>query len=172
MAPTLAIASPLEQSYVHSDVLTIGFSAMDAGSGLAGLPKAALDGGVVANGQSISLLTLTLGTHSFVLSAGDVAGNGGSRQVTFMVIATVDSLIVSVNVFDSQKKIDDPNTTKGLLGKLNDARQALQRGSNSVAINKLQDFIDQVNAQSGRHITAEAAQILVADAQYVSGSLR
>ena len=40
------------------------------------------------------------------------------------------------------------------------------------AINKLLEFIDLVQAQSGRHITADAAQILIADAQYVIGTLR
>jgi len=39
-------------------------------------------------------------------------------------------------------------------------------------MSKLQDFIDQVKAQSGRHITPDAAQILVTDAQYVIGTLR
>jgi hypothetical protein len=55
---------------------------------------------------------------------------------------------------------------------LNDAKQAAQRGNKTAAINKLQEFIDLVRAQSGRHITADAAQILIADAQYVIGTLR
>jgi len=46
------------------------------------------------------------------------------------------------------------------------------RGINAVAVNKLQDFSDQVNAQSGRHITADAARILVADAHYVMTTRR
>jgi hypothetical protein len=55
---------------------------------------------------------------------------------------------------------------------LNDAKQAVQRGNKAVAINKLQDFIAQLRAQSGQHITPDAAQTLVADAQYVLGTLQ
>jgi polysaccharide deacetylase 2 family uncharacterized protein YibQ len=77
-----------------------------------------------------------------------------------------------VNVFAGQQKIDDSNTVKSLLAKLNDAKQAAQRSSMAAAINKLQEFIDLVRSQSGHHITPDAAQILVADAQYVIGTLR
>ena len=169
----LAIASPQARAYLHSDVLTMSFSATDAGSGLAaGMPTAALDGAAVTNNQNISVLTLALGAHSFVLSATDVAGNSRSQNVAFTVIATVDSLIASVNVFAGQNKIDDSNTVKSLLSKLNDAKQAVQRGNKMAAINKLQEFIDLVRAQNGRHITPDAAQILVADAQYVISMLR
>ena len=171
--PGLAITSPRAQTYIHSDVVVVGFSATDAASGLAaGMPIAALDGARVSNGQSVSLLTLSLGTHRFVVSATDVAGTSRNQEVTFRVIATLDSLIASVNVFVGQNKIDDSNTAKGLLGKLNDAMQAVQRGKNAAAISKLQDFIDQVNAQRGRHISADAAQLLVVDAQYVISALR
>ena len=164
---------PQARAYLHSDVVTMSFSASDAGSGLAaGMQTARLDGVVVANGQGISMLTLALGTHNFVLTAADVAGNSRSLTVTFTVVATIDSLISSVNVFAGQNKIDDSNTIKSLLAKLNDAKQAAQRGSNTAAINKLQEFIDLVRAQSGQHITVDAAQILVADAQYVIGTLR
>jgi hypothetical protein len=172
-APTLAITSPQARAYLHSDVVTMSFSASDAGSGLAaGMPTARLDGVVVANGQGISMLTLALGTHNFVLTAADVAGNSRSLIVTFTVVATIDSLISSVNVLAGQKKIDDSNTVKSLVAKLNDAKQAAQRGNKTVAINKLQEFIDLVRAQSGQHISVDAAQILVADGQYVIGTLR
>jgi hypothetical protein len=173
VSPTLAVASPQARAYLHSDVLTVSFSAADAGSGLAaGMPTARIDGAAVANGQSISMLTLALGTHSFVLTATDVAGNSRSQNVAFTVIATIDSLIASVNVFAGQNKIDDSNTVKSLLAKLNDTKDLVMRGKKAAAIDKLQGFIDLVTTQRGRHITADAAQILIADAQYVIGTLR
>ena len=61
---------------------------------------------------------------------------------------------------------------KSLLGKLNDAKDLIQRGKKSGAIDKLQGFIDLVTPQQGRHITADAAQTLIADARYVIGTLR
>jgi len=173
VAPVLAITSPQARAYLHSDVLAMAFSATDAGSGLAaGMSIARLDGVAVTNGQSISLLTLALGTHSFVLAATDVAGNSRSQTVTFTVAATIDSLIASVNLFATQAKIDDSKTVKSLLAKLNDAKQAAERGNKATAINKLQEFIELVRAQNGRHITVDAAQILIADTQYAIGTLR
>jgi hypothetical protein len=172
VSPTLAIVSPQAKDYVHSDVLITSFSAADAGSGLAaGAPTAALDGQAVVNSRSISLLTLALGTHGFVESATDLAGNSRSQTISFRVIATLDSLIASVNVFAGQKKIDDPALVKSLLGKLNEAKQAVQRGNKALAIVKLLEFIALVQTQSGRHIATDAAQILVVDAKYVIGTL-
>ena len=77
-----------------------------------------------------------------------------------------------MNVFAGQQKIDDSNTVKSLLAKLNDAKQAAERGNKTAAMNKLAEFMDLVRNQSGRHIASDAAQILVADAQYVIGTLR
>jgi uncharacterized repeat protein (TIGR01451 family) len=172
IAPALTMASPEPRTYLHSDVLTMSFAAADSGSGLAaGMPAASLDGSAVASGQSISLLILALGTHSFALTAGDLAGNSRSQTVTFSVVATVDSLIASVGIFGSQAGIDE-SSVRSLLAKLKDAKEASERGKPTTTINKLQEFIDAVQAQSGRHITLDAAQVLVADAQYVIGTLR
>jgi uncharacterized repeat protein (TIGR01451 family) len=173
VSPALATASPQARAYLHSEVLTVNFSATDAGSGLASaMPSARLDGTAVTNGQSISLLTLALGTHSFVLTATDVAGNSLSQNVPFTIVATIDSLIESVNVFAVQNKIDDASTIKSLRAKLNDAKDLVQRGKKPAAIEKLQGFIDLVTTQRGRHITADAAQILIDDARSVINTLR
>jgi hypothetical protein len=172
VAPILTVASPQARSYLHSDVLTMSFSAADAGSGLAvGMPTGALDGTKVATDQSISLLMLALGTHTLVVSATDVAQNSRSQSVSLTIVATLDSLIASVNQFAGQNKIDDASTLNGLLKKLNDTKQAVERGKKAAAIEKLQEFIDQVNAQQGRHIARDAGQILVADARFVIGTL-
>jgi len=169
--PTLSILSPQARDYAHSDVLVVTFSGSDSGSGLNGAPTAALDGAAVTSGQSIQLWTRGLGNHILVVTGADVAGHSTSQTVTFRIIATIDSLIATVNVFAAQNMIDDAATVGGLLGKLDDARQAASRGNNTVAINKLQNFIDQVRAQSGKHITPGAAQTLITDAQYVISTL-
>ena len=82
------------------------------------------------------------------------------------------SLLTAVNVFTADGRINDSNTANGLLAKLNDAQDAIDKGKNNVAVNKLHELIDQVNARAGRPITADAAQLLVTDAQYVIGTLR
>jgi sugar lactone lactonase YvrE len=53
----------------------------------------------------------------------------------------------------------------GLLGKLDEAQKALDRGSIPVAVNKLQDFISQVEGQRGKGISNADADLLVAYAR-------
>ena len=61
---------------------------------------------------------------------------------------------------------------RSLLVKLQDARQALSRGSVTATRGKLSDFKSQVAAKSGQGIVPSAAQVLLADADYVLGTLR
>lgn len=170
--PGVTVVSPQARTYLHSDVLPISFSASDAGAGLApGSPGAALDGVPVSNGHSVALLTLALGQHSLVVSAVDQAGRTASHPTTFQVIATVGSLITTVNAFIADGRINDSNAN-GLLAKLNDAQDAIDKSKNSVGANKLREFIDQVTGRAGRSIAPDAAQLLVTDAQYVIGTLQ
>ena len=53
-----------------------------------------------------------------------------------------------------------------------DAQDAIDKGKNNVGINKLREFIDQVNGRAGRSIAPDAAQVLVTDALYVIGTLQ
>jgi parallel beta-helix repeat protein len=165
--PTINISSPQEIDYLHSDNVTISFSATDNISGLVNDPTAMLDNTAVINGQSINLLSLSLGTHTLAVTASDVAGNSGTKSVSFHIIATIDSLISTVNILAQQGKITDTNVVKSLLSKLNEAKQALSRGNKKTAVSKLQDFRDQVLAQSGKKITTDAASLLITDVNFV-----
>jgi hypothetical protein len=107
----------------------------------------------------------------FTVSAMDAAGNSAVQTVTFRIVATIDSLIAAVNAFGGQQQMDDA-MRRSLLSKLEDAKGALARGKSNVAINKLNDLIDQVNANTGQRITPFAAQLLVTDAQYVIATLQ
>jgi hypothetical protein len=173
IAPGIQIVSPQARDYSHADALIISFSAADGGSGLmAGSPESWLDGTPVTGGQSIALLTRALGDHVFTVSAMDRAANPAVRIVTFRVVATIDSLIAAVNEFAQQGQIDDSRMIKSLLSKLDEAKQAVARDKKSVAINKLNDLIAQINSQIGQHITSGAAQVLITDARYVIGTLQ
>jgi hypothetical protein len=70
-----------------------------------------------------------------------------------------------------QGKITDTNTVKSLLAKLNEAKQALSRGNKKTAINKLLDFKDQVLAQNGRKIAADAESLIITDEDYVLSTI-
>jgi hypothetical protein len=166
-APLLTLESPVERDYLHSETLTLSFSAQDAVSGLAnGSPSATLDGASAAGGQGIQLLTLPLGAHTLVASATDVAGNASQRAVTFHVVATIQSLKAAVNAYAAQGKIGQA-TRNSLLKKLDDAQAALDCGKVSVVRKKLSDFI----VACRKRVVADVANVLIADAQYVLGTL-
>jgi hypothetical protein len=170
IAPALAISSPAATDYLHTAAVQVSFTASDALSGLTGV-AADLDGVAVTNGQTIQLLTLGLGTHILTVSASDRAGNSYATGIGFTVVATIDTLIGAVNSFVAAGQID-ASVGKSLLVKLNDAKQALARGSLTAARGKLSDFKSQVAAKSGQGIAPSAAQVLLADADYVLGTLR
>src|SRR4030095_13552532 len=158
--PALTIGSPQTRSYLHSDALTIEIAATDAGSGLApDSPSARLDGTTVANGQAVSLLTLSLGSHVLTVSASDVAGNFAQQSATFTIVATIDSVIAAVNTFATQGMVD-AGSQKTLLSKLNDAKTALARGNAAAARNKLRDAIDYAKAQSDKGSAPAGASLL------------
>ncbi len=161
--PVIQITSPESRDYLHTDALAIAFSATDSESGVAGTPTVTLDGTPIASGQ-IELLTLTLGDHTVGVSAVDGAGNPAQQTVTFRVIATIDSLIATVDALSGQM---DPWLRTSLRGRLLVAKRALAAGAQSLAEQELRQVINLCTRQSGRAITPPAAALLVADTQFV-----
>ncbi len=170
-APAITINSPQATTYLHPDFLTLDFSATDAVSGVRKV-WADLDGAPVTNGQVIDLHTLSLGDHTLTVHAVDKAGYEASQAVTFSVTATLQSTIAGLNRFYSEGKIDNQGIFDSLTKKLEGAQAALDKGQTNAAINKLEAFINEVEAQSGKHITADAASLLIADARWVIAHLK
>jgi hypothetical protein len=168
-APAVTITSPEARDYLHSDTLVVSFSAADTLSGVQSV-AATLDAYTVQDSLSVPLRLLPLGVHTVRVSAADAAGNAVTRSVSFRIVATIDSLIASVNFYAGEGRIDASNQ-RSLLAKLNDAKAALDRGNTAAAAGKLRDFIDQCTAQSGRGIGTDTAVELIADAQYVLATL-
>ncbi len=169
VAPAITVGSPAATEYLHTATLQVSYGATDSLSGLASL-FATLDGVAVTNGQTIQLLTLPLGVHIFSVSASDRAGNTSALNLGFTVVATIDTLIGAVDTFIAAGQID-ASAGRSLLSKLEDAKQALSRGNLTGARSKLTDFRNQVSAQTGQSISPAAAQLLIADADYVIGTL-
>jgi 2',3'-cyclic-nucleotide 2'-phosphodiesterase (5'-nucleotidase family) len=176
VAPVITINAPTATSYLHPNFLTLDFSAVDgpdgtipsfaAPSGVMSI-QATLDDAPVTNGQKIDLYTLALGNHTLTVSATDYYGNTATQSVTFSVTATIQSLVASVNRFYSEGKIDNAGIKSSLLDKLNTAQMYLDQGQVKAAINTLNAFINAVMAQSGKHISSDAASLLITDAQWV-----
>ncbi|USK36708.1 hypothetical protein LIT25_26660 (plasmid) [Bacillus sp. F19] len=104
-------------------------------------------------GTTIPLYTLPLGQHTLVVSSSDLAGNQVSKTVHFQTVASIDSLKAVVTRIVDTKWIDNAGIADSLQDKL--------------ANNELKGFVNEVKAQSGKHISGEAAKYLLRDAQYL-----
>jgi len=172
--PQAAVIQPAMTTYPHSAVLQLNYSVSDGtGSGVKSFTPA-MDGAVrlpdgtgLASGQSINLLTeMALGTHTFNISSVDNLGNTGISSVTFTIIVTPASMSADVTQFLAAGKITVDNGNS-LLHLLAAAAQARAAGDCATADNEYRAFISEVTALSGKKIDATAAQIMIADAQYL-----
>jgi 2',3'-cyclic-nucleotide 2'-phosphodiesterase (5'-nucleotidase family) len=171
VAPVVTINSPAATpAYLHPDFLTLDFSAVDGVGGttpslapVSGVKSivAELDGKPVVTKQKIDLYTLALGSHNLKVTATDFYGNVSTKTVIFSVTATVQSLKASVNRFSTEGKITSKDVYKGLMDKLNAAEKAKHPDNN------LNAFINMVNAQKGKAISVDAANLLITDAKWV-----
>jgi len=64
-----------------------------------------------------------------------------------------------------------PGIVNSLDAKLETAQRAYDRGQRHTAANILNAFVHEVEAQTGKHITAEAAAILIRGAQHITNRL-
>ena len=85
---------------------------------------------------------------------------------------TIASLATCVEHAASQGIITSQGVANSLLAKLDAAQSALDRGQTSAAISNLQAFINEVQAQAGKHIDAMHAQHMVMHAQLVIQALK
>lgn len=122
----------------------------------------------MVDGQVIDLYTLSLGEHTLTVYAMDNAYNSSSMSVTFSVGATISSLKDSLDRFYAEGKISSEDVYMGLMDKLMAALKAKRPGT---AVNILNAFISQVNAQAGKSITMDAAELLLMDVQWVIENL-
>jgi len=120
MPPVINIVSPENQDYLHSDLLSIDYSAVDDNSGILSI-SAELDGASVSRGQNIDLFYQPLGSHSFNVAAKDNADNQATASVQFRVIATIDSTISDINRAYSLGWINKKSARDNLINKMNKA---------------------------------------------------
>jgi hypothetical protein len=172
--PNITITQPTSTQYLHTDTITLNYSAMDTGCGVGSLTATMdgsptlLDGHSLASGQTINLLTeMTLGDHTFTVTAADNVGGTSTASVTFSIIVTPASIEGDVTEFLASGAIKNSGLANSLLAKLNAAAAARARGQCSTAANQYQSFIDELLAQSGNGVDATAAAIMIADAQYL-----
>ncbi|MNI13235.1 hypothetical protein D3C73_664510 [compost metagenome] len=153
--PDITVAAPvLNQAYADSEELVPQLMLSDGFSGVnGGMTEMRLDGQVVKEGEAIHLYTIPLGTHTLITTASDLAGNIRSVTVTFQTRSDAASVKTLIEKFVSMSWIDNAGIANSLL-------QKLEKGN-------LNALINEVEAQSGKHLTAAAAQILLRDVGYL-----
>jgi hypothetical protein len=159
--PTISIASPVANAaYPNTNILNIAWTAGDALSGVAS-QSGTLDGNPITNGQPVNLFFLSLASHTVVVRATDGAGNTNSVSAAFSVIVTASSMIDSVTEELVLGGIDSAGIANSLLSKL---------GANPTG-NSVNAFLNELNAQNGKHITAQAYAVLRAAALHLLSTL-
>jgi len=126
---------------------------------------AKLDGVPATNGQVVKLYLLPAGTtHTLAITAMDKAYNTANAYVTFSIETSIQSMMSVVTNLYTDKLITSANVYKGLMETLKVASQSKKPEFTSVT---LQAFIWQVKVQSGKRITTQAADLLIADANWL-----
>jgi predicted alpha-1,2-mannosidase len=155
IAPTI-IVSGMEDNSVLSDAgdISPSIALNDALSGVDdSKTTVTLDTYSYKIGTPTELYTLSLGSHSFVVTASDMAGNQGSLTLHFQTVASVGSLKELVTYFTNKSWIDNAGIANSLQQKLDQ--------------NNLDSFVNELLAQRDKHISTEAATYLLRDARFL-----
>jgi hypothetical protein len=97
-----------------------------------------------------------------------------SDGIKFYVISTVawvDTLIACKHRAFDRGWIDDAGVANSLDQKLENARKLLQQGNNKSAKNVLEAFVNELEAQKGKHVSAEAYALLKPNVAYLISKL-
>lgn len=128
--------------------------------------------GSAGSGATASHVYAAAGTYQVILTVIDNDGAMGAVTTTVIVqtaTQAVDSLTDLVQVMNLAQGIT--NSLDAKLQNASDALNAMNSGSASSAINKLQAFINAVQAQSGNQLTVEQADQLIDTANRIIAAI-
>ncbi|MCR4284181.1 MAG: C39 family peptidase [Parcubacteria group bacterium] len=80
---------------------------------------------------------------------------------------TIQDIIVKVEIAGKLNLIDNDGIEDSLIQSLNQAEKKLSQGKTETTTNILQSVINELNAQSGKHIDSGTANILIEDIQFI-----
>ncbi|WP_414698943.1 OmpL47-type beta-barrel domain-containing protein [Paenibacillus sp. LPE1-1-1.1] len=146
-APTVSFTVQDGTVYGIDQNVVIGCSADDALSGV-----------VSSDCDEIAAeaYELETGLHTFTATAEDAAGNIANQSITISVTVDFDSLSELVARFVNA----DNGIRHALVKKLDQAKYSASKGNLKAMHGQLTAFIHQVNAQCGKALTEEQAQVL------------
>ncbi len=114
--------------------------------------------------RKLLFLTLVVAVLSLVLALPAFAMDGHDCAHDAALVSLRDHVAMG-------NHIDNQGVARSLVAKLDAAQAALDRGQPAVAASLLNAFIQDVQAQSGKHISAEHAGCLINHAGEVISSL-
>ncbi len=85
--------------------------------------------------------------------------------------SSTDNLLLQIEQMFEEGLIDNRGVVGSLISKINAAINMMDNDQTKPAENILNAFINSVYAQAGKHISLEAAEILITDAQYIISQL-
>jgi hypothetical protein len=116
----------------------------------------------------VQAYTLEPGLHMVTAEAEDAAGNRGSVEHSYSVVATFDSLSALAGTFAAETGAPGwEGIVASLQEKLAEAKALADEGKGQEAINLLKAFMNEVNAQSGKKLSSEQASVLAHWAQWL-----
>ncbi|MGE7825678.1 polysaccharide lyase family 8 super-sandwich domain-containing protein [Paenibacillus sp. NPDC093718] len=149
--PTAQVNVVTGAVYSNDEVLDLQVVTHDEGSGPDSSRTALLlDGQPIAPDENVLLYLLEPGPHTLSVSSSDMAGNSHQVEVVFHTETSAEALSRLVDLFEESGAIDNS-------GIANSLRLKLSSG-------ELQAFLHHVEAQRGKHIAAQEADILIRDA--------
>ncbi|MBB6732341.1 hypothetical protein H7C18_15580 [Cohnella sp. CBP 2801] len=147
-APAITVTEPSDGRYSVAEEMAPQFAVTDDLSGVnESLTSALLDGKPIQPNEAIPVYALPLGDHALTVSAADLAGNSQQTTVTFQTYADLDSLMELVDQWLNLNRIDNQGIGNSLLQKLGNGH--------------VKAFVQEVKAQRGKHIAADAADALL-----------
>jgi hypothetical protein len=160
VAPTITVTGIVYNSMLSDagDILPMIMLNDDLSGVESSKTTVTLDTAAYQTGASTPLYTLPLGAHTLLVTSSDLAGNMTRATVTFQTYANLDSLKALETRFAGNQWIDNA-------GIANNLRKKLDKGD-------LREFIHEVEAQNGKHITKDAAGYSLRDAHAIMDSLK
>lgn len=171
--PVITITEPALDRYLVGDQPVVEYSLDDGliGSGVES-ETVTFDGTPVGPGDAIDLFFAPAGMHTVEVQATDRLGNTGAAAVTFMVEATPEALLASLNRAKLLGLITDDDTFERWRALLVAADRADDRGRDAAEAGQLRTFVTELRLAAGKEIDSATSARFVsyADELLVSRS--
>jgi hypothetical protein len=116
--------------------------------------------------------TLTAGSYGLLITGTSSSPSLTHSTGTMIVVTPTTGGIKNViNSFLTTGAIDRSGIATSLASKLTTAQTYITAGDHQTAVNVLGALLNEVNGQSGKHISASAAAVLITDTQALETSL-